>query len=205
MQTSVLASYVKVSDFFANLADYVGKETVGTEILVELGKYQLVAASNFFEIRRMFDFGTTPTDGWQRICTFTLNSAGIGNVQVSGVDVALVGASYTKTESNGLLATKANTTDLFTANTNNIASFASVATALATKADSASVYTRSEANTLLATKANSTDLATANTNNATSFANNASSFATLTTSLATKAATTSAYTKDQVDAKDLIL
>ncbi len=90
-QLSALTSYVKITDFFANLADYFFKDVVGTETILEIGKFQLVAGSGFFEIRQMIDFGPTPTDGWQRICTLKLNNNGVGNVQVSGVDVALVG------------------------------------------------------------------------------------------------------------------
>ena len=38
VQTSALSSYVKITDFFANLADYFFKDVVGTETLLEIGK-----------------------------------------------------------------------------------------------------------------------------------------------------------------------
>ena len=51
-QTSLLSSYVTMSDFFANLADRFYKDVVGTETLLEIGQFQLVAAAGFFEIRQ---------------------------------------------------------------------------------------------------------------------------------------------------------
>ena len=67
VQLSLLSSYVTFSDYLANLANYFSKDAVGTETLLEIGNFQLVAGSGFFEIRQFFDFGQTPTDGWQRI------------------------------------------------------------------------------------------------------------------------------------------
>ena len=113
-QLSALTSYVKISDFFANLADYFFKDVVGTETILEIGKFQLVAGSGFFEIRQLFDFGPTPTDGFQDVCSFKLNNAGLGGLQLNGVDVATVGLSYTKAEANSLLANKANASNVYT-------------------------------------------------------------------------------------------
>ena len=112
VQTSVLAGYVKLGDFLSNLSDYFYKDTTATDTMLEIGKFHVVAGNGFLSIRQLFDFSLYPTDAYQEICAFKLNNAGLGELQLNGVNVAIVGASYTVAEMTTLLAAKASNIDL---------------------------------------------------------------------------------------------